>query len=52
MLKRLEANDRFVWPDSANGVATLSVEQLHWLIEGIDIAAVQRHPSRNYARVS
>lgn len=52
MMKRLEAKDRFVWPDSKTEIVTLSVEQLHWLIEGIDLAAVQRHPKRNYARVS
>ncbi|WP_224011305.1 IS66 family insertion sequence element accessory protein TnpB, partial [Cupriavidus pinatubonensis] len=47
-LKRLEA-DRFAWPRGA-AVATLSVEQLHWLLDGIDISAVQRHPQRHYQR--
>jgi hypothetical protein len=28
------------------------VEQLHWLLEGIDIAVVQRHPQRIYERVA
>jgi transposase len=51
MTKRLES-DHFAWPDSEATIVTLSVEQLHWLIEGIDITAVQRHPKRNYARVS
>jgi transposase len=51
MMKRLES-DRFAWPDNETKIVTLSVEQLHWLIEGIDITAVQRHPKRNYARVS
>ena len=50
MLKRLE-EDRFVWPDEAS-VPTLTVEQLHWLLEGIDVAVVQRHPQRLYERVS
>lgn len=50
LLKRLE-QDRFVWPD-AQAVPTLSVEQLHWLLEGIDIAVVQRHPRRVFERVS
>ncbi len=48
--KRLE-RDRFVWPDEMS-VPALSVEQLHWLLEGIDIAVVQRHPQRMYTRVS
>jgi transposase len=51
-LKRLEANDRFVWPDSHAPVVTLTVELLHWLLDGVDIAAVERHPKRHYARVS
>lgn len=51
MMKRLES-DHFAWPDNETKIVTLSVEQLHWLIEGIDITAVQRHPKRNYARVS
>lgn len=49
LLKRLE-KDRFVWPD-ALAVPTLTVEQLHWLLEGIDIGVVQRHPQRVYERV-
>jgi transposase len=50
LLKRLE-KDRFVWPE-AHAVPTLTVEQLHWLLEGIDIAVVQRHPRRVFERVS
>ena len=49
LLKRLE-QDRFIWPQEA-AVATLTVEQLHWLLEGIDLAAVRRHPRREYLRV-
>lgn len=50
LLKRLE-QDRFRWP-SEEAVPTLTVEQLHWLLEGIDIAVVQRHPKRLYERVA
>lgn len=50
LLKRLE-HDRFIWP-GADVVPTLTVEQLHWLLEGIDIAVVQRHPQRLYERVA
>jgi transposase len=50
LLKRLE-QDRFIWP-SVEAVPTLTVEQLHWLLEGIDIGAVQRHPHRQYERVA
>lgn len=50
LLKRLE-KDRFIWP-SEETVPVLSIEQLHWLLEGIDIATVQRHPNRMYSRVA
>jgi transposase len=50
LLKRLEQY-RFIWP-SADAMPTLTVEQLHWLLEGIDIAVVQRHPRRLYERVA
>jgi hypothetical protein len=35
---------------TAYNVPTLTVEQLHWLLEGIDIGVVQRHPQRIYRR--
>ena len=50
MLKRLE-KERFIWP-SLDAVPTLTVEQLHWLLEGIDIAMVQRHPCLLYRSVA
>jgi transposase len=43
--------DRFIWPNET-AVPTLTVEQLHWLLDGIDIAVVQRHSKRLYERVS
>src|SRR5260364_443831 len=48
--KRLEA-DRFMWPRQ-QAVLVLTIEQLHWLLEGIDIEAMRRHPWRAYRRVS
>ncbi|MBB5503725.1 IS66 family insertion sequence element accessory protein TnpB [Paraburkholderia sp. MM5384-R2] len=50
MLRRLEA-DCFAWPRS-EPVLELSVEQLHWLLEGINLTAMRKHPARYYARVS
>jgi transposase len=50
LLKRLE-QDRFIWPEPA-AVPTLTVEQLHWLLDGIDLAVAQRHPQRVYERVA
>jgi transposase len=48
LLKRLE-EDRFIWPGEKE-LPTLTVEQLHWLLEGIDIGVVRRHPQRQYER--
>jgi transposase len=48
LMKRLEA-DRFAWPRTGESVE-LSVEQLHWLLEGIDLSAMRKHPERRYAR--
>src|SRR5471032_3567812 len=42
MMKRLEA-DRFAWPRNGD-VVELSVEQFQWLLEGIDLAAMRKHP--------
>jgi transposase len=50
LLKRLE-QDRFIWPEQA-AVPTLTVEQLHWLLDGIDLTVTQRHPQRVYERVA
>ncbi|AJW93840.1 MULTISPECIES: IS66 family insertion sequence element accessory protein TnpB [Burkholderia] len=50
LLKRLEA-DRFIWPNGGDTI-TLSAEQLHWLLDGIDLAVIQKHPQRYYARMS
>jgi transposase len=48
LIKRLEA-DRFKWPKDAE-VVTLSVEQLHWLLSGINLSAMQPHPTREFRR--
>ncbi|MGC2967750.1 IS66 family insertion sequence element accessory protein TnpB [Paraburkholderia aspalathi] len=51
MLRRLE-QDHFVWPRRPQAVIELTTEQLHWLLEGIDVDAVRRHPSRRYRHAS
>jgi transposase len=48
MIKRLEA-DRFCWPKEA-AVVILTVEQLHWLLAGIDLTAMRPHPVRMYTK--
>jgi len=49
--KRLE-EDRFIWPRAGETVLTLTVEQLHWLLAGIDLAALHPHHARAYRRAS
>jgi transposase len=51
LCKRLEA-DRFVWPKADTEVFELSVEQLHWLLDGIDIEAMRGHKIVRYRRAS
>ena len=46
MIKRLE-EDRFKWPTD-EAVVTLSVEQLHWLLAGMDLSAMRPHSERKY----
>ncbi|ASV84935.1 putative transposase [Ochrobactrum quorumnocens] len=47
ILKRL-TDDKFRWPQRQETIMQLDVEQLHWLLDGIDIDAMVRHPVRQY----
>lgn len=49
LLKRLEA-DRFIWPRSAAAVIELSVDELHWLLAGVDLEALRGHRMLAYRR--
>ena len=49
--KRLES-ERFVWPREHARVIELSVQQLHWLLEGIDLAAMRGHEIIHYQRTA
>jgi len=51
LLRRLE-EDRFVWPRRHQEVIELTTQQLHWLLDGIDIDALSRHPVRHYQHAS
>ncbi len=51
LTKRLES-ERFAWPRSDQRLIELSVEQLHWLLTGIDLAAMRVHRPMHYARAS
>lgn len=51
-MKHLE-EDRFFWPKAtvnsdAHAVVTLTLQQLEWLLEGIDISKIQPHQTRRY----
>jgi transposase len=47
VLKRL-TEDKFRWPRREATVVQLTTEQLHWILDGIDIDAMVRHPARQY----
>ena len=49
--KRLEA-DRFVWPRTTETVVKLTAQQLHWLLDGVDLAAMKGHRPLHYQRAS
>lgn len=51
LMKRLEA-ERFVWPRARETVIEITVEQLHWLLEGIDLEAMRTHRMLRFARAS
>nr|WP_267902327.1 IS66 family insertion sequence element accessory protein TnpB [Sinorhizobium meliloti] len=40
--------DKFRWPRREAAVVMLTTEQLHWILDGIDIDAMVRHPVRQY----
>jgi transposase len=47
VLKAL-TEDKFRWPRRQETVVPLDAEQLHWLLDGIDLDAMVRHPVRQY----
>jgi transposase len=51
LLKRLEA-EKFAWPREPQSVIELNVEQLHWLLDGIDLRAMRGHRVLTYQRAS
>jgi transposase len=51
LMKRLEA-ERFVWPRADEAVIELTIDQLHWLLEGIDLDAMRAHQVVRYRRAS
>ena len=49
--KRLES-ERFIWPRDNQHVMELTVQQLHWLLDGIDLAAMRGHEILRYRRAA
>lgn len=49
--KRLE-EARFIWPRKDSPIIDLSVQQLHWLLEGIDLAAMRGHAAVIYQKAA
>jgi transposase len=49
--KRLEA-ERFIWPVAQAPVLELSLTQLHWLLDGVDLRALQGHRPLHFERAS
>ena len=45
--KRLES-ERFIWPRDNQRVVELTVQQLHWLLDGIDLEAMRGHEILRY----
>ena len=51
LTKRLES-ERFVWPRTDEAIVTLTTEQLHWLLAGVDLAALEGHRALCYRRAA
>jgi transposase len=49
--KRLEGA-RFVWPTKDGAVVELTVQQLHWLLAGIDLHAMRGHATLSYQKAA
>lgn len=47
VLKRL-GKDKFCWPQRQVLIVRMTTEELHWLLDGIDVDAMVRHPVRQY----
>jgi len=50
--KRLESANKFIWPRLGDDVLRLNVQQLHWLLDGFNLAAMKGHQPLHYQRAS
>ena len=44
--------DRFCLPKGMDELITITIDQLNWLLDGIDISLIKPHPERKYDLVS
>lgn len=44
--------DRFYLPNGDGDLLNITVEQLNWMLEGVDISLIKPHPERKYDLVS
>ncbi len=49
--KRLE-DARFIWPRQDTTVIQLTTQQLHWLLDGIDLLAMRGHAAAAYQKAA
>lgn len=49
-MKRLE-EDRFRWPPGSEASRELSVKELQWLLDGLDISKLKPHSPKHYISV-
>ncbi len=52
LLQRRLESERFIWPRDNQRVMELTVQQLHWLLDGIDLAAMRGHEIVRYSRAA
>jgi len=48
--KSLE-EDKFIWPKHEKALMTLNGQQMNWLLDGLDISAMQGHKKLHYDSV-
>lgn len=44
--------DHFYLPNGEDDLVNITVEQLNWLLDGVDISLIKPHPERKYDLVS
>jgi transposase len=45
------AKDKFIWPDTSQALISLTGQQINFLLDGLDIMALQGHKKLHYSSV-